>query len=58
MWGMMKPKKFPTTINGISYKTEKEYDDRLQADINAFAELIYEIYKDKNIKEKPQYAKD
>ena len=43
----MKPKKFPATINGIKYETEKEYDDRLQADISAFAELIYDIYQDK-----------
>lgn len=47
----MKPKKFPATVNGIEYKTEKEYDDRLQADINAFAELIYDIYQDKKLKD-------
>lgn len=44
---MNKGQKFPSKINGILYKTEEEYNDRLQSDIDALAQLIYDIYQDK-----------
>lgn len=47
----MKPKKFPAKVNGILYKTEQEYDERIKNDAMAMAELIYDIYQDKKRKE-------
>jgi hypothetical protein len=44
-------KKFPATINGILYKTEVEYDDRVKSDALALAELLYDIYQEKKLNE-------
>lgn len=44
-------KKFPATINGILYKTEAEYNNRVRSDAHALAELLYDIYREKKMKE-------
>jgi len=53
-----KVRKFPAKINGIIYKTEQEYNERLQSDIDAFANLLFDIYKDKKKLEIQKNAKD
>ena len=35
---------FPQTINGIYFKSKVEYDKRYKSDLEAFAELLYDIY--------------
>jgi hypothetical protein len=44
-------KKFPATINGILHKTKVEYDDRVKSDAFALAELLYDIYQEKKLRE-------
>jgi hypothetical protein len=41
---------FPLTIGGIEYKSKQELADRYEADLIAFAHLLYDIYQDKKAK--------
>lgn len=36
---------FPKTINGITYQSQKELDDRIRADAEALAHLAYDMYQ-------------
>ena len=44
----------PFTINGIHFANRKEYDERVEQDAKAMAELLYDIYQDKKRKELEQ----
>jgi len=41
----MRKSAFPQTINGVLYKTKEEYEQRVQADAEAFAHLAYDMYQ-------------
>ena len=46
-----KDKTKPFTINGIRFANRKEYDERIEHDLDALAHLLFDIYKDKKAKE-------
>lgn len=49
-YSKLKESDFPRTINGVEYKTKQELIDRYNADLMAFAQLIYDIYQEKKAK--------
>lgn len=43
---MPKPsKKFPQTVNGITYRSQEELDERVKVDAKAMAELMFDLYQ-------------
>ena len=47
-----KDKSKPFTVNGIKFANRAEYEERIKEDARKFAELLYDIYKDKKPKDK------
>jgi hypothetical protein len=41
----------PITVNGITYATQTELDERIKSDALALANLIFDIYQEKNARE-------
>lgn len=54
-YAKLKDTDFPVTINGIKYKTKQELADRYNADLMAFANLIYDIYQNDKEKRRGQH---
>ena len=46
-----KDKNQPFTLNGIYFLNRQEYDERVEKDANALAQLLYDIYIEKKRKD-------
>jgi hypothetical protein len=49
-YASLKDADFPLVIGGINYRTKQELADRYQADLTAFAELIFDIWQNTQLK--------
>lgn len=44
-YALLKETDFPRTINGIEFKTKQELVERYEADLNALADFLYDMYQ-------------